>query len=120
MANPNILNVTTLNGKSSGSLLTTSNQDIVTATSNKIFKINSIFGTNVTSDNSNTSLTVIFYDFSSGVSSELCYLSVIPAYNTLVVLDKDSSIYLEEGDKIQARADKVSAIKLTISWEEIS
>jgi hypothetical protein len=120
MANPNILNVTSLYGKSTGLLLTTSTQDIVTATTNKVFKINSIFGTNVTSDNSNTSLTVIFYDSSTGTSSELCSLSVIPAYNTLVALDKDSSIYLEEGDKIQARADKANAIKLTISWEEIS
>lgn len=119
MANPNILNVTVLNGKSSGALLTTGNQDIVTAVTNKIFKINSIFATNVTTDNSNASVTVIFYDSSSGVSAELCYLSVIPPYNTLVVLDKDSSIYLEEGDKIIARADKADAIKLVVSWEEI-
>lgn len=122
MAAPNIVNITGVYGKTTGILLTNSNQDILlnAANSNKVLKINSIFATNVTSDNSNASLTAAFYDSSITTTLEFSNLTVIPPFTTLVVVDKDSSFYLEEGDKIIAKADKANGIKFIISYEEVA
>ena len=44
----------------------------------------------------------------------------VPADATLVVIDKNSSIYLEEGDNIEAGAGAASDLTITISYEELS
>lgn len=122
MAAPNIVNVSALYGKSAGLALTTSDQDLLlnAANSNKVFKVNSIFVSNVTPTNVNASLYVAFYDSSALTSYEISNAVVVPPYTTLVVVDKDSSIYLEESDKITARASTNSALKVVISYEDIS
>lgn len=122
MAAPNIVNITSVYGRSTGLLLTTSNQDVLlnAASSNKVLKINSIFATNITADNSNALLTAAFYDSSITTTLEFSNLTVIPPFTTLVVVDKDSSFYLEEGDKIIAKADKANGIKFIISYEEVA
>ena len=45
MANPNIVNVATINGKTDVFALTTTETNLVTATANTVFKINSIINT---------------------------------------------------------------------------
>jgi hypothetical protein len=42
MANPNIVNVATINGKTDVFALTTTETNLVTATANTVFKINTI------------------------------------------------------------------------------
>ena len=44
----------------------------------------------------------------------------IPAYSTLVVLAKDTSIYLEEGDVLQANVSANTTVNLTSSYELIA
>ena len=51
MANPNIVNVATINGKTDTFALTTASANLVTATANTVFKINSILIANIDGTN---------------------------------------------------------------------
>ena len=43
----------------------------------------------------------------------------LPADSTLVVIGKDSPIYLEEGDQLEARASADNDAELVVSYEEL-
>lgn len=121
MAAPNIVNVATLNGKTLGAALTTSSADILTnsAGSGKVLKVNTIICANIDGTNNQT-VNVLFYDSSAAVSYHIAKLVVVPAAASLVVLEKESFIYLEEGDIIKALAGANSDIEIVISYEDIS
>lgn len=118
---PNIVNVSTITGKTVGAALTTSSADIITnsAGSNKVFKVNAVYVANI-DGTSNAETTVTWYDASATATYNLAKTVVVPADATLVVIDKNASIYLEEGDKISAVANANGDLEITISYEEIS
>jgi len=119
MAAPNIVNVTSIYGKTMGAALGTSaNTDIFTCGSNKVLKINSIIVANVDGTN-NADVTVSFYDSSAAARYKLANTITVPADTTLVVLGKDSPIYLEESDQIEASASAASDLEIIISYEEL-
>jgi len=119
MAAPNIVNVTSIYGKTMGAALGTSaNTDILTCPSNKVLKINSIIVANVDGANS-ADATVGFYDSSAAARYKLAHTITVPADATLVVLGKDSPIYLEESDQIEASASAASDLDIIISYEEL-
>jgi len=120
MAAPNIVNVTSILGETQGKALTDSLVDIVTnsAASGKVYKVNAIYVSNVDGTN-NADADVAFYDASEGGGTAF-YIAktiVVPADATLDVLSK--SIYLEEGDKIQAKASATSDLEIVVSYEII-
>ena len=121
MAAPNIVNVTSIYGKTMGAALGTNvNTDILTNTagSGKLLKINSIIVANV--DGSNPcDTTVKFYDDSASTPYTLAATITVPADSTLIVLGKDAPIYLEEGDKIRGGASAASDLEIIISYEEL-
>lgn len=123
MAAPNIVNVSTITGKTSTLAVTTSAQALVSnaASSGKVFKINMIYLANVDGNN-DQSATVNFYsqDDIGGTATALISTVTIPADATLIVLDKSSSIYLEEDKSIGVLAGANSDIVATCSYEEIS
>jgi len=119
MAAPNIVNVTSIFGKTIGALLGTSaNTDILTCASDKVLKINSIIVSNVDGTNSAT-VTVHFFDNSASARYNLAHTIAVPGGTTLVVLGKDSPIYLEESDHIEAEASAASDLEMIISYEEL-
>ena len=118
MAAPNIVNVTSIYGKTMGGAITTSNSDMVTCPTDKLLKINSIIVANVDGTNS-ADVTVQFYNAGDTTSYHLARTISIPADSTLVVLGKDAPIYLEEGDKIQAQATAAGDLEIIISYEEL-
>ena len=119
MANPNIVNVTQIYGKSTGLSLGTSPSTIISnsSSSGKIFKVNSIIASNI--DGTNDADVTVFAVINSN-TRHLAYQITVPAKSTLVVLSKDTSIYLEEADYISAYASASSDISLIASYEEIS
>lgn len=121
MAAPNIVNVATITGKTVGAALTTSSADIVTnsAGSGKVFKVNTIYVANVDGVNE-AEVTIGLFDASATATFYLAYAVSVPADTTLVVLEKNSPIYLEEGDKITALASAANDLQIVISFEEIS
>lgn len=119
MAAPNIVNVTSIYGRTQGAALGTSaNTDILECPSNKLLKINSIIVANV-DGSSAADLNVSFYDSSATARYALASTVSVPADSTLVVLGKDSPIYLAEGDQIEASASVAGDLEMVISFEEL-
>jgi len=119
MANPNIVNVTDIRGKTSVQAVGTSATAIVSnsAGSNKIFKINSLTISNIDGVNS---ATVTVDVFRSSVSYKIADAIVVPPGSTLIVVSKDTSVYLEEGDSLRCLASATLDLQAVCSYEEIS
>lgn len=124
MANPNIVNVTDIRGKTVVTDLTTTNATLVvenTAASGKVFKINSLIVSNVDGTNA-ADVTVSLYseDNIGGTATQIVSTVSVPADASLVVISKDTSIYLEEDKSIGATAGAANDLKVVCSYEEIS
>jgi hypothetical protein len=124
MANPNIANVTTILGNNSSvSLTTTSATSLVSnaASSNKVFKINTIMVANVDGTNA-ADITINKYSAASlgGTAFPIASTISVPADATLIIVDKTTSIYLLENESIGAVAGTASDLVVTTSWEEIN
>ena len=117
MAAPNIVNVTTITGKTAVQAVGTSATSIVTnsAASGKVFKINALYVSNVDGTN-NTEMSVTI--LRSATSYHIAKTVVVPADATIDVLSK--AIYLEEGDELQLLANAASDLEAVCSYEEIS
>ena len=119
MAAPNLVNVTSILGKTMGANLgTTVTSDVLTCPSNKVLKINSIIVSNIDGTNS-ANVSVYFYDDSATARYSIATTVAVPADSTLVVIGKDSPIYLEESDQIEAGASATNDLAIIISYEEL-
>jgi hypothetical protein len=117
MAAPNIVNVTTILGKTAVQQVTTSATAIVTntAASGKVFKVNALYVSNV----DGTSAADVNVDiFRSSTAYHVAKTVSVPADTTLDVISK--SIYLEEGDSLRLTAGADSDLEAVCSYEEIS
>ena len=117
MAAPNIVNVSTITGKTAVLVITTTPTAIVTnsAASNKVFKINALYVSNIDGTNS-ADLNVDL--FRSSTAYRIAYTVAVPADTSLDVLSK--SVYLEEGDSLRLTASANSRLEGICSYEEIS
>ena len=121
MAAPNIVGVTEIYGKSAGKALTTSNQTIVSnsAGSGKVYKVNTLMIANVDGTNSAT-VTASIYKAGVTTTFKIANTVAVDADSTLVLVSKDNSIYLEEGDYLQLLASASGDLEAVCSWEEIN
>ena len=127
MANPNIVNVATINGGSLGfHLTTTAATALITATAEYIIKINSILVANVDGTNAATcdvrivKLNVTPLGITNIDTSGTFYIAKtvnVPADDILVVVDKP--IYLMETDVLQIRGSAASDLDAFISYDVI-
>ena len=117
MAAPNIVNVTSIYGKTGVLAVTTSATAIITnsAASGKVLKVDSLMVSNVDGTN-NASVNVDVYR--SSTPYRIAYLMTVPAGATLDMLSK--YIYLEEGDSLRLTASANSDLEAVASYEEIS
>jgi len=119
MANPNIVNVTEIYGNTSVTLATTTQANIVAnaANSGKIYKVNSLYVANM----HGTAAADVNLNFANSSNAAFSIASTVSvaADSTLVIITKDSSIYLTEGTALQANANAVSSLHIICSWDEI-
>ena len=124
MAAPNIVNVSTIIGKSATFALTsTSATTLVSnaASSSKVFKINMIQIANVDGTNAcDVTVDVHSQDDGGGTAYSLVSTISVPADASLVVVDKGTALYLEEDKSITATAGTASDLEVIVSYEEIS
>ena len=125
MANPNLINVSSVLGANAGfNLTTTATATLITVASDKLVKINRITCANV--DGTNAATLDLFVDGmgsgSTGVTTTgadaTVYLAKtvsVPADSTLVVLD--TPIYLMEGDILKGGANAASDLDLFVSFD---
>ena len=119
MANPNIAAATSIYGRTVMGALTTSNADLTSAVaSDKIQRVNTIIISNVDGAAAATA-TITVYNADDTTEYKLAHTISVPPASTLVVLSRDTSIYLEEGDKIRGLASANSDLQFVISYEEL-
>ena len=124
MANPNIVSVSAIYGENSlTSRSTTSATSIVSnaASSGKVYKINSLIVANVDGASA-ADITINVYSQAAlgGTAYALASTVSVPADATLVVIDKNTSIYLKENQSIGATAGTANDLVVVASWEEIN
>ena len=124
MAAPNIVNVATITAKTDQlALSTTSATTLVSnaASSGKVIKVNMIQVANVDGTNA-CDVTVDVHSAASGGGTAYSLASTIsvPADSSIVVIDKNSSFYLEEDKAILGGASANSDLEIVISYEELS
>ena len=123
MANPNIVSVASIYGNtvydtdiaaSAASLVSNA------ASSGKIYKINSLIIANIDGTNS-ADITVTLRNAAGGTTySTIASTVAVPADATLIVIAKDTSIYLEEDMSLYVLASAAGDLSATCSYEEIS
>ena len=121
MAAPNLVTVATITAKSVQAALTTTLTTEILAnasSSGKVFKINNIIIANI--DGTNAADASVFITKSGGSPIAIASTISVPADATLVVINKDTALYLEEGDNIEAGAGAASDLTITINYEELS
>ena len=128
MANPNIVNVTSiLAGNAAWALTNSITTTLLTVGSGKTVKINSLIVTNIHGTNAAT-VSISAHGLGSGaagvtVASGLatCRLAStmnVPADDSLVLIDKP--IYLMEADELIGGASAASTLELFCSYEVIN
>ena len=124
MANPNIINVTTLTGNTT--YLTPANTTANTLLSNAassglVYKINQIVCANV-NGSSAVNATVAINNAAAGAGTNYPIISTIavPASASVIAVDKTTAVYLMENSSIVVTSGTSSGITYTISYESIA
>ena len=124
MANPNIINVTTLTGNTT--YLTPANTTANTLLSNAassglVFKINQIVCANVNGASA-VNATVSINSQAAGAGTNYPIISTIsvPASASVIAVDKTTAVYLMENSSIVVTSGTSSGITYTISYESIA
>ena len=132
MANPNIVNVTQIYGQTN--YLTPANTSTLvlianTSGSGNVFKVNQIVAANTS--NAAANATVLLYTSGAVTSGNLVVTSSsnafavasnisVPAYASLIVVDKTTATYLLENSACICQSGTNSAITFSVSYEQIN
>lgn len=123
MAAPNVVSVATITAKTFYANVTTTDTVLLanSASSGKVFKINTITIANVDGTNSaDITVSINTNAAGSGTSYKLAHTIAVTADSSLVLVDKSSAFYLEEDKSIKVLASANSDLDVMISYEEIS
>jgi hypothetical protein len=124
MAAPNIVNVSSIFGKTAYLTPSNTSANVLlanSASSNKVFKINSIMATNI--DGSNAVAATVSVNTSAsggGTSYQIASTISVPANAALILCDKSTAFYLEEDKSIVVTSGTSSKIAFVVTYEEIS
>lgn len=130
MANPNIVNVTTIYGTTTYYTPTASTSVVLlanAAASGKVYKINQIVASNTTTTATNA--TVAIYSNGAvaqgsaptgGTAYTIVNAVAVPGNASLICVDKSTAIYLMEGTSITVTSAVANYLTFTISYEDIS
>ena len=119
MATPNIVSVATINAFCVNGAVTTSNQDIVDVAADYVYKINTIIIANI--DGTNAATVTVTYSPDNGSNYYRIGSTInVPAGTTLILLNKESSIYLDETDLLRVVGSANSDLTYTVSGEKIT
>ena len=122
MAAPNIVNVTSIFGKTAyRNNVGTSIDNLLTnaASSNKVLKVNTIIAANTDGVNDADITVYVRHATSTDIYYHLAKTITVPADASLVIISKDTSFYLEENQRISMLASAAGDISLMCSYEEI-
>ena len=123
MANPNIINVTSIYGVTN--YLVPSTTSITTWTAltpavGTVNKIDNIVAANVTAGAATVTVAINSAAAGAGTTYRLVYQVTVPINASIIVVDKSTSFYLGETQSVTVTVGTASAIELTASYEAIT
>ena len=124
MAAPNIVNVSSILGKTAVVALGSTSQTTLlsnASASDNVLMVNMIQVANVDGTNA-CDVTIDVHSAASGGGTAYSLVSTVsvPADASLIVLDKSTAIYLEENTSITATAGTASDLEVIVSYEQIT
>jgi hypothetical protein len=123
MANPNIVNVTSIYGNTSYLIPSTTSATTWTAltpAAGTVNKVNNIVASNVTASNATVTVAINSAAAGAGTNYRLIYQVPVPVNASIVIVDKSTAFYLGEAQSIVVTVGTASAIELTSSFEAIT
>jgi hypothetical protein len=123
MANPNIVNVTSIYGNTSYLIPGTTGVTTWTALTpavGTVNKLGSIVASNVTAGAVPVTVSINSATGGGGTAYRIAYQITVPASASLIILDKTTSMYVGESQSIVVTVGTASAIELTASYEAIT
>jgi hypothetical protein len=123
MANPNLINASSIYGNTNYLIPSTTSATTWTAltpASGTVNKIDNIVAANVTSSTATVTIAINSAAAGAGTNYRLIYQVPIPANAAIVVADKSTAFYLGEAQSIVVTVNTASAIELTASYEAIT
>jgi hypothetical protein len=123
MANPNIVNVTTIYGNTSYLIPSTTAATTWTALTpavDTVNKIDNIVAANVTGSVATVTVAINSAAAGAGTNYRLVYQVPVPVNASVVVADKSTAFYLGEAQSVVVTVGTASAIELTASYEAIT
>lgn len=124
MTAPNIVGVSTITGKTVYNSLSSTSPTVLlsnAASSSVVLKVNNISVSNDSASGSTAKITVTINDAAAGggTAYNIANNVGIASESTLVIMDKASSIYLEEDKSIVVTASASNSLDVVCSYEEI-
>ena len=123
MAAPNIVNISSMVGKTdTTSRTTTSATNILNnaAASGKVLRVTLVRAVNVDGSNAaDISVSLYAEDDLGGAQTELIQAKEVAINTNLDVITKDTPLYLEEDTSLGATASAANDIKIIVTYEEI-
>ena len=123
MANPNIVNVTSIYGNTNYLITSTTAATTWTAltpAAGTVNKIDNIVASNVTASTATVTVSINSAAAGGGTAYRLVYQVPVPVNASIVVADKSTAFYLGEAQSIVVTVGTASAIELTASYEAIT
>ena len=132
MANPNIVNVTSIYGNTayvipSGTSATvswtyngTTSLTGLTPAAGTVNKLDSIIASNVTASAVAVTVSVNSATGGGGTAYRIAYQISVPANASLIIVDKTTAQYIGEGQSVVVTVGTGSAIELVASYEAIT
>ena len=123
MANPNIVNVTSIYGNSTYLIPTTTTATTWTALTPAVGTVNRIdyiMAANVTGTAANITVSLNSAVSGGGTAYRIAYQISVPANTTLILSDKSTAIYLGEAQSIVVTSGTTNSIEMTASYEAIT
>lgn len=123
MANPNIVNVTSIYGNTTYLIPSTTSATTWTALTPAVSTVNrvtSIVAANVTASAVAVTVSVNSATGGGGTAYRVAYQISVPANASLIITDKTTSMYIGESQSVVVTVGTGSAIELTASYEAIT
>lgn len=124
MANPNIVNVSTITGNTTYVALSTTSATTLlsnAASSGLVYKVDNIVVSNVNgSTAANVTVSVNSAAAGGGTAYRLAYQISVPAGASLIVTDKSTSFYLMENQSVVITAGTANYLEAVLSYESIN
>ena len=123
MANPNIVNVTSIYGNTSYLIPANTSANTWTALTpavGTVNKIDNIVASNVTSSAATVTVSINSATAGGGTAYRIAYQISVPANSSLIIVDKTTSIYVGESQSIVVTVGTASALELTAAYEAIT